>query len=133
MTSDLSAEALQEIENSVDVSDPDANVPFNIRSLRRHLAEVVYARRALPEDNEARQRLLETSAYDVAVARLRHVSEKLDDLGLNTGVLRHAHLQKWMYVWHEKLQRKLEIEIARTLQDEKHMSKHSFYYCLVRC
>ena len=94
-------------------------MPFNLSNLRKHLAEVAYARRVLPDDVAARQKLLEASVYDVAVHRLRHESEKLDELGLNQGALKNAVLQKWMYSWHEKLQKRLTAEIALIVEEEQ--------------
>lgn len=93
-------------------------MPFNLANLRKHLAEVAYARRVLPDDVAARQKLLEASVYDVAVHRLRHEVEKLDELGLTQGVLKNVQLQKWMHDWHEKLQRRLAAEIKLIVEEE---------------
>ncbi|KAF8119543.1 hypothetical protein EV363DRAFT_1197176, partial [Boletus edulis] len=46
---------------------PAGEIPFNLDNLRKHLAQVTLARRVLPEDVAARQKLLEVSVYDVAV------------------------------------------------------------------
>ncbi|EEB88076.1 hypothetical protein MPER_14297, partial [Moniliophthora perniciosa FA553] len=67
--------------------EPEYEVPFNLSNLRKHLAEVSYARRVLPEDVVARQKLLEESVYDTAVERLQHEADIFDSLGINDGSL----------------------------------------------
>ncbi|KAI6147961.1 hypothetical protein BKA82DRAFT_4485937 [Pisolithus tinctorius] len=98
-------------------------VPFNLDNLRKHLAKVSLARRVLPEDVAARQKLLEESAYDVAVERLKHESEIFDDLGLSNPSLRRAGLQRWMWDWYQKLSAHLETEIARIVATESKQSR----------
>lgn len=93
-------------------------VPFNLDNLRRHLAEVCFARRVLPEDVAARQKLLEESVYDVAVERLKRESEIFDELGIG-GSLRQPDLQRWMWDWHNKLKARLEEEIRNITIAEK--------------
>ncbi|KAH8115023.1 DNA/RNA polymerase [Phellopilus nigrolimitatus] len=110
---DLSMEEL-----AAEASELEQEMPFNISNLRKHLAEVAYAQRVLPDDAAARQKLLEASVYDLAVHRLRHEAEKLDELGLNTQSLLQPHLQKWMFEWHGKLQKRLAAEIALIIEEE---------------
>ncbi|KAJ7583777.1 hypothetical protein C8J56DRAFT_790113 [Mycena floridula] len=103
--------------------DPDADpiqyeIPFNLDNLRRHLAEVCYARRVLPEDVAARQKLLEESVYDVAVQRLKRESEVFEELGIG-GTMRQANLQRLMWDWHSKLQIRLTKEIENISKAEK--------------
>lgn len=86
-------------------------MPFNLKSLRQHLANVSFARRALPDDVAARQKLLEESVYDNAQERLQNEEEMLKKLGLDTGVLRRSDLQRWMFEWHTQLQERLKEEI----------------------
>jgi len=86
-------------------------IPFNLDNLRRHLADVNFARRVLPEDVTARQKLLEESVYDVAVNRLKHESEVFADLGVSGGKVRDADLRRWMWEWHNKLSDRLQDEI----------------------
>ncbi|KAF8841664.1 DNA/RNA polymerase [Paxillus ammoniavirescens] len=93
-------------------------VPFNLDNLRKHLGQIRLARRVLPEDVAARQKLLEESVYDVAVERLRHEAAVFDDLGLGNPGLRRADLQRWMWDWHQKLTSRLETEIAEIIAAE---------------
>ncbi|KAI6003176.1 hypothetical protein F5J12DRAFT_906188 [Pisolithus orientalis] len=104
-------------------------VPFNLDNLRKHLAKVSLARRVLPEDVAARQKLLEESAYDVAVERLKHESEIFDDLGLSNPSLRRAGLQRWMWDWYQKLSAHLETEIARIVATESKQSRPCKLVC----
>jgi DNA-directed RNA polymerase len=97
----------------------DVEVPFNLNNLRKHLAQVAFARRVLPEDVAARQKLLEESVYDVAVERLRHQSEIFESLGLDNQGLRQVVLQRWMWDWHEKLLPRLEAEIKQIVKEEE--------------
>ncbi|KAI0070874.1 DNA/RNA polymerase [Panus rudis PR-1116 ss-1] len=107
---------------NVDMKDasqePELEVPFNLANLRKHLAQVVLARRVLPEDVAARQKLLEESVYDVAVERLRKEAEVFDELGLGSKGLGHADLRKWLWEWHLKLQARLKAEIANLAAEE---------------
>ncbi|KAL4063046.1 hypothetical protein V8B97DRAFT_2026531 [Scleroderma yunnanense] len=110
-------------DGTVVTQEAAEEVPFNLDNLRKNLAKVTLARRVLPEDVAARQKLLEESVYDVAVERLKHESELFDDLGLGNPSLRRAGLQKWMWDWHQKLTAQLESEIARILSTETTQSK----------
>ena len=87
--------------------------------MRAHLADVAYAQRALPDDLTNRQKLLESAVYDLAQERLRHENEKLEEAIGNTPKLLSPHLQSWMHEWQEKLSKRLEAEIAETVQEEK--------------
>ena len=60
----------------------DAEVPFNLETLRRHLSRVVLARHVLSEDTILRQRLLEQSVPDIAAKRMKHQAELFGQLGL---------------------------------------------------
>ncbi|KAJ8503283.1 hypothetical protein ONZ45_g10994 [Pleurotus djamor] len=96
-------------EGGDDAKTPE--IPFNLTNLRNHLADVVLARRVLPSELTARQKLLEESVYDVAVARLKHQAERFAELGINSGALNAPDLQKWMWEWHIKLQQRLSAAI----------------------
>jgi DNA-directed RNA polymerase len=98
------------------VSNP--NVPFNLDNLRVHLAQVALARRVLPEDMASRQKLLEASVYDVAVARMKNQVKTLDSLGIGNPGLGRGDLQEWMWNWHEKLKAKLETTIKGLVKAE---------------
>ncbi|EGN94691.1 hypothetical protein SERLA73DRAFT_114135 [Serpula lacrymans var. lacrymans S7.3] len=94
-------------------------MPFNLSNLRKHLTQVQLARRVLSEDVAARQKLLEESVYDVAVARLKHEADLFDELGLNNKGLKRADLQRWMWDWHQKLQPRLDAEIQEIIVAEE--------------
>ncbi|KAG6329701.1 hypothetical protein ID866_9388 [Astraeus odoratus] len=110
-------------DGTVVPQEPTEEVPFNLDNLRKHLGKVALARRVLPDDVGARQKLLEESVYDVAVERLRHESEVFDELDLGNPSLRRADLQGWMWDWHQKLSAHLETEIARIVAEELKQTK----------
>ena len=104
--------------------DAVEEIPFNLDNLRKHLAKVTLARRVLPEDVAARQKLLEESVYDVAVERLKRESELFDELGLGNPSLRRVDLQRWMWDWHQKLSAHLQVEIAKIISTEAKLPKN---------
>ena len=93
-------------------------MPFNLDTLRKHLTDIAFARRVLPDDASSRQKLLETSVYDVAQERLRYESEKMQELGLSGRGLKDRRLQAWMYEWHRKLEPRLRAEIKAIINQE---------------
>ncbi|KAI0742483.1 DNA/RNA polymerase [Daedaleopsis nitida] len=95
------------------------DVPFNLETLRRHLSEVVFARRVLAEDVALRQKMLEQSVYNVAVERMKHQAEMMDNLGLPSKGLQSNDLRSWMWQWHQKLQARIEAEIRNVIVDER--------------
>jgi DNA-directed RNA polymerase len=105
------------------VSNP--NVPFNLNNLRMHLAQVALVRRVLPEDMASRQKLLEASVYDVAVARMRNQIKTLDALGIINPGLGRSDLQEWMWNWHEKLEARLETTIKGLVKAEANIRSPS--------
>jgi hypothetical protein len=107
-----------------DPTDPNQQeVPFNLEVLRKHLAQLALARRVLPDDATTRQKLLEDSVYEEASERLKRQAEIFDKLGLGDGSLKGSHLQRWMWDWHQKLQKRLEIEIADVIRKEESIGK----------
>ena len=102
----------------------EGEVPFNLETLRRHLGEVVLARRILSEDVAARQRLLEQSVYNVAVERLKHQAEMMDQLGLPSKGLKSNDLKTWMWEWHQKLQQRIKAEVDNMVVEERVMGTH---------
>src|ERR1700733_3501156 len=92
--------------------------PFNLDNLRRHLADVTLARRVLPEDVSARQKLLEESVYEVAVERLKHQADIFAGLGLGNNALLAPDFRQWMWEWHTKLKARLEVEIKNIMKVE---------------
>ncbi|KAJ7619446.1 DNA/RNA polymerase [Roridomyces roridus] len=91
--------------------DGSKEVPFNLKNLREHLARVALARRVLPTDVNARQKLLEDSVYDAAKARLVHQHQIFAEIGLDNQALLQPELQRWMWQWHLQLKERLESEI----------------------
>lgn len=107
-----------------DPTDPNQQeVPFNLEVLRKHLAQLALARRVLPDDATTRQKLLEDSVYEEASERLKRQAEIFDKLGLGDGSLKCSHLQRWMWDWHQKLQKRLKIEIADVIKKEESIGK----------
>lgn len=104
-------------------------IPFNLQNLRKHLAEASYARRVLSEDVASRQKILEESVYDVAMERWKHDVEKMEELGLGTGGLRHAQLQSWMFDWAEKMKHLLKEEIMKLRVKESEAVKGKTSKC----
>lgn len=100
-----------------------SEVPFNLDNLRKHLGDIAFARKVLPDDVSSRQKLLESSVYDVAQERLRHESEKLEQLGLGDKGLKDRGLQAWMYDWHQKLEPRLRAEIRDVVEQERKLGK----------
>ncbi|KAJ7875287.1 DNA/RNA polymerase [Mycena olivaceomarginata] len=97
----------------------DGEVPFNLLTLRKHLARVALARRVLPTDVNARQKLLEDSVYEAAKERLAKQHAVFTDLGLdNDNALLQPDLQRWMWQWHQKLKDRLETEIKAIAANE---------------
>ncbi|KAH7922516.1 DNA/RNA polymerase [Leucogyrophana mollusca] len=117
------ADDIVQEDGSVVSSVPQEEIPFNLNNLRKHLAQVLLARRVLPEDVASRQKLLEESVYDVAVERLKHEADLFDELGLGSRGLQQADLQKWMWAWHQKLKTRLEAEIQNIVAAEERMGK----------
>jgi DNA-directed RNA polymerase, mitochondrial len=106
-------------------AQPEMEVPFNLDNVRRHLAEVCFARKVLPEDIAARQKLLEESVYEVAVSRLRKESETFEKLGIKDGQFRDAGLKKLLWEWHVSLKAKLETLIPQIKEEESHVQQGS--------
>ena len=97
-------------------------IPFNLEILRKHLAHVSLARRVLPEDLAARQKLLGDSVYDVAIERMRRQAELFKELGLGDSVLRKPELQVWMWQWHQLLLARLRDDITLLSKEEASQS-----------
>jgi DNA-directed RNA polymerase, mitochondrial len=107
-------------------TEVEYEVPFNLQHLRRHLAEVTLHRRVLPEDNAARQKLLEESVYDVAVERWKHEADMFEQLGLGKKGLDNSDLRTWMWNWHQKLASRIAAELTSLLAAEARLSESRF-------
>ena len=106
-----------------EVPENDSDVPFNLQTLRRHLSQVVLARRALSEDVALRQKMLEQSVYNVAVERMKHQAEQMDSLGLPSKGLQSNDLRGWMWKWHQKLEQHIAVEIENVIVEEHVMGE----------
>ncbi|KZT65062.1 DNA/RNA polymerase [Daedalea quercina L-15889] len=113
--------SVMDVRAGENTDEPVSDVPFNLDTLRKHLAKVIFARRVLPEDVAARQKLLEESVYDVAVERLKHTTEKMEELGLTNGALKGSDLRQLMWEWHGKLKERLRAEIETIQQQEERL------------
>ncbi len=98
---------------------PAGEVPFNLEILRRHLSQVILARRVLSEDVALRQKLLEQSVYNVAVERMKHQAEMLDKVGLPSKGLQSNNLKAWMWAWHQKLLTRIQAELENLIVEER--------------
>ena len=115
------------------ISQPEEveyEVPFNLTNLRKHLAQVTLARRVLPEDVTARQKLLEESVYDVAVERWKRDAQIFEELGLGRNGLDSVDIRNWMWNWHVKLQSRLKADIANLIKEEESFCG---YLSSIRC
>lgn len=86
----------------------------------------------LPEDVAARQKLLEESVYETAMERLKHEAETLEQLSnVSPRGLKRQDLQRWMWDWHGKLQKKLKVDVAAIIEEENTWSSTNpfFLYC----
>ncbi|TFK81972.1 DNA/RNA polymerase [Polyporus arcularius HHB13444] len=102
---------------------PAGEVPFNLEILRRHLSQVILARRVLSEDVALRQKLLEQSVYNVAVERMKHQAEMLDKVGLPSKGLQSNNLKAWMWAWHQKLLTRIQAELENLIVEERVIAK----------
>ena len=99
--------------------EAQGEIPFNLDTLRRHLSQVMLARRVLGEDTLLRQRLVEQSVYNVAVERMRHQAATLEQLNLGNKALHSADLRAWMWQWHQKLEGRIAAELQTLIVEER--------------
>lgn len=107
----------EEIQPVGDVKEEVYEVPYNLRQLRQSLQRMTTAHRTLGDNLFARQQILEQSAYDVAVERLKHEHEQLEKLQGNAR-LHGRPLRALMWDWHQKLWVRLEEDIRVLVQEE---------------
>ncbi|PVG00666.1 DNA/RNA polymerase [Serendipita vermifera] len=85
--------------------------PYNLGVLRENLNQIIQGRKTLPDDVLQRQKQLEETAYDNALARFKHEAEVFRELDMG-GNLNRRSLQAWMWDWHVAtepyLQQKIE-------------------------
>jgi DNA-directed RNA polymerase, mitochondrial len=114
--------------------EPEMEIPFNLENLRKHLAQLQFARRVLPEDVTARQTLLEASVHDVAFERFKHEDALFKQLGLGIS-LQERNLQAWMWSWHQALVERLEEvvkDIVNVEKDKRTPTRRASLICLVK-
>ncbi|KAG8812035.1 DNA-directed RNA polymerase, partial [Serendipita sp. 399] len=73
--------------------------PYNLGILKDNLKLITESRSSLPDDIVQRQKMLEETAYDSALARFKHEADVFKDLELG-GNLTNRSLQAWMWDWH---------------------------------
>jgi DNA-directed RNA polymerase N-terminal len=83
------------------------------------LGQLILTCSVLPEDVFTREKLLEDSLYEVATKRLKHQAEISEELGIGDDHLNNSHLQRWMWDWHQKLQKRLKSEVADIIKAEE--------------
>ncbi|KAJ7074487.1 DNA/RNA polymerase [Mycena amicta] len=103
------------------VKDSDKSIPFNLLTLRKHLTSTALARRVIPTDMTARQKLLEDGVFEAAKERLARQHEVFDRFNLQGNVLLQPDLQRWMWQWHLLLTARLEKEIKEIAAAESLM------------
>nr|GAT52737.1 mitochondrial RNA polymerase [Mycena chlorophos] len=115
---EANAIAVSELEEDEQVAEArpvtkelDKSVPFNLATLRKHLTSTALARKVLPNDLMARQKLLEDGVFDAAKERLARQSEVFERFSLQSNILQQPDLQRWMWQWHLLLTERLENEI----------------------
>lgn len=112
-------EKIQKNEENPDGSPKTVSeMPFNLSTLRKHLSQITLARRVLPDDLVARQKLIEDSVYDVARQRLEHEYETMKNLDVSK-TLKDKRIQRWMWEWHLKLRDRITNEIKSITAFEK--------------
>lgn len=82
------------------------------------MQQVVEERHLLPDDVARRQKLLEESAYDVALQRFRHEAEVFQQMGRGVN-LQDKSIQAWMWDWYVKLVPQIDIAIQEALLEEE--------------
>lgn len=107
--------SITKIEAAEQGVDSGYEVPFHLDNLRKHLAQVCLARRMLPDDIAARQKLLEESVYDIAAARLKHEADLFASIGMGNSRLKDEKLRGWVWEWHQKLSARIKDELERFL------------------
>ncbi|KAF7313242.1 DNA-directed RNA polymerase [Mycena kentingensis (nom. inval.)] len=97
----------------------DQTIPFNLSTLRKYLTSNALARRVLPTDMNARQKLLEDGVFDAAKERLSKQMEVFERFNLPSNVLLQPDLQRWMWHWHLLLTERLQAEVKEIAANEK--------------
>jgi DNA-directed RNA polymerase, mitochondrial len=104
-------------EGGVEVKTEVFETPYNLGILRENLGQIIKGRAELPDDVIQRQKLLEETAYDSALARFKHEAEIFQQLSLG-GNLNQRNLQAWMWDWHVSTEPLLQERITALVEEE---------------
>lgn len=105
-------------QDGVEVKTEVFETPYNLGVLRENLGQIIKGRAELPDDVLQRQKLLEETAYDSALARFKHEAEVFKQLSLG-GNLNQRSLQAWMWDWHVTTEPLLQERITALVEEER--------------
>jgi DNA-directed RNA polymerase len=105
-------------EGGVEVKTEVFETPYNLGVLRENLGQIIRGRAELPDDVIQRQKLLEETAYDSAMARFKHEAEVFQQLSIG-GNLNQRNLQAWMWDWHVSTEPLLQERITTLVEEER--------------
>lgn len=105
-------------EGGVEVKTEVFETPYNLGILRENMGQIIKGRVELPDDVIQRQKLLEETAYDSALARFKHEAETFQQLSLG-GNLNGRNLQAWMWDWHISSEPLLQERINALVGEEQ--------------
>lgn len=105
-------------EGGVEVKTEVFETPYNLGVLRENLGQIIKGRAELPDDVIQRQKRLEETAYDSALARFKHEAEVFQQHSLG-GNLNQRNLQAWMWDWHVSTEPLLQERIAALVEEEQ--------------
>jgi DNA-directed RNA polymerase len=94
-----------------------AEVPYNLGVLRETLGRIIEGRKALPDDVLQRQRIIEETAYESALARFKHEAELFKDMRMG-GSLTSKNMKVWIWEWYTKTIPLLKERIAEIKEEE---------------
>ena len=104
-------------EDGVKTTTEIFEIPYNLGKLRENMGQIIKGRAELPDDVIQRQKLLEETAYDNALARFKHEAEVFKQLSIG-GNLNQRNLQAWMWDWHVSTEPLLQERIAALVKEE---------------
>ncbi|CCA72321.1 related to RPO41-DNA-directed RNA polymerase, mitochondrial [Serendipita indica DSM 11827] len=114
--------------DGVKVSKEVFETPFNLETLKSNLEMIVQSRKTIPDDVLLRQKQLEETAYDAALARMKHEAELFEKMQMGTNFNRRS-LQAWMWDWQVQttpyLQERIkELEIEEVEEQARRAKAH---------
>lgn len=93
-------------------------VPYNLGVLRESLGQIIQGRKALPDDVLQRQKIIEETAYDSALARFQHEADVFKEMNMG-GNLGSKNMKVWMWEWYNTTAPYLQQKIAELKEDEE--------------